>query len=118
MADHLLQQQQQPQAAGRPAAAAAAGGAFVGQLLLAGSGGSSKRARPGAQRRVIVHIDMDCFFAAVATVGRPEFAGGWKGDLHCVGESFVHVWMPGCGPSVSFAKLTLTYLANTGTLTS
>jgi hypothetical protein len=25
--------------------------------------------------RVIVHIDMDCFFAAVAAVGRPEFAG-------------------------------------------
>jgi DNA repair protein REV1 len=28
-----------------------------------------------AHERVIVHLDMDCFFVSVAAVGRPEFAG-------------------------------------------
>jgi DNA repair protein REV1 len=28
-----------------------------------------------AQERVVVHLDMDCFFVSVAAVGRPEFAG-------------------------------------------
>ncbi|KAF8057676.1 REV1 [Scenedesmus sp. PABB004] len=48
-------QAQRAQAQRRPAAAAGPRGA----------GGE----------RVVVHIDMDCFFAAVAAVGRPEFAG-------------------------------------------
>lgn len=29
----------------------------------------------GAGSRVIVHVDMDCFFAAVAALGRPQFKG-------------------------------------------
>jgi hypothetical protein len=30
---------------------------------------------PPPRERAIIHLDMDCFFAAVAAVGRPEFAG-------------------------------------------
>jgi DNA repair protein REV1 len=44
------------------AAAAAAAGA-------AGGGGGAPPSR------AIIHVDMDCFFAAVAAIGRPEFAG-------------------------------------------
>jgi hypothetical protein len=36
---------------------------------------------------VIVHVDMDCFFAAVATVGRPEFAGMCVGP----GDPYKHL---------------------------
>lgn len=85
MADHYQQQQQQ-----------AAGGGPQHALLF-GAGASSKQGKGPAgaaaaaggrqqqqqQQRVIVHIDMDCFFAAVSTVGRPEFAGGWTAALLC-----------------------------------
>jgi hypothetical protein len=30
---------------------------------------------PAPRERAIIHLDMDCFFASVAAVGRPEFAG-------------------------------------------
>lgn len=81
MADHYQQQQQQ--APRNPAAAAGGAGAGQHPLMCGAGAGSSKRGKSGAaagggaaQGRVIVHIDMDCFFAAVSTVGRPEFAGG------------------------------------------
>jgi hypothetical protein len=48
-------------------------------MFGAGPNSSSRRGKgagAAAQPRVIVHIDMDCFFAAVSLVGRPEFAGG------------------------------------------
>jgi hypothetical protein len=40
----------------------------TGSLMQAESGVRSRE-------RVIMHVDMDCFFAAVAAVGRPEFEG-------------------------------------------
>jgi hypothetical protein len=41
--------------------------------------------KKGLAQRVIVHLDMDCFFAAVAAVGRPEFAGElWQLRVQCV----------------------------------
>lgn len=57
----LLAEQQQQQQQQRPAA----------KGLLQGQ----QKAGSGAGVRTIVHLDMDCFFAAVAAVGRPEFAG-------------------------------------------
>jgi hypothetical protein len=114
MAEHQQQQQQQslrnpaaaaPAAAPAAAAAAAAAGADgdnSGQPhpLMFGAGSSSnssaagKRGKGGAaggQGRVIVHIDMDCFFAAVATVGRPEFAGVFHEPLAVVHSSAWHL---------------------------
>ena len=47
-----------------------------------GGGGGGLFAVPSAGRaaakpaaRVIVHVDMDCFFAAIATLGHPSFRG-------------------------------------------
>eukprot|EP00879_Flechtneria_rotunda_P028766 GHRR01030986.1.p1 GENE.GHRR01030986.1~~GHRR01030986.1.p1 ORF type:complete len:219 (+),score=84.02 GHRR01030986.1:502-1158(+) len=56
------QQQQQP-------APPAAVGRKIGVL------GQQQQQGRGADNRTIVHLDMDCFFAAVAVVGRPEFVG-------------------------------------------
>ena len=41
--------------------------------------------------RVVMHVDMDCFFAAVATLGRPELAGlpvavSWSSGAKGAGE--------------------------------
>jgi len=116
MADHLLQQQQQvgPRPAGATAAAAAAaasggggGGAGGQQALLLGGGLGSKRAKgpagSAAARRVIVHIDMDAFFASVATVGRPEFAGvreGFRGQGWVFGRCCLEARCRALGPSI------------------
>ena len=45
---------------------------------------------PGSAR-VVMHVDMDCFFAAVATLGRPELAGlpvavSWSSGAKGAGE--------------------------------
>uniref|UniRef100_A0A383W0I0 DNA polymerase kappa n=1 Tax=Tetradesmus obliquus TaxID=3088 RepID=A0A383W0I0_TETOB len=74
----LMAEQQQQQ----PAAAAAAAGPLSGflrgqqqQQRLQKGGGGAAAAAAAAGQRVVVHLDMDCFFAAVAAVGRPQFAG-------------------------------------------
>jgi DNA repair protein REV1 len=66
---------EQPQ---QPAAAAAAGGL---RSFLEGQQQQRQQKGAAAPQRVIVHLDMDCFFAAVAAVGRPEFAGGHLAQL-------------------------------------
>lgn len=95
MADHHEQQQQLPGSA----AAAAGGGQHPLMLAAAANSAASKRSKAAAaaasggaaQRRVVVHIDMDCFFAAVAAVGRPEFAG-WCEVFLGRGHMWLFIW--------------------------
>jgi DNA repair protein REV1 len=50
--------------------------ALPAAFVAAAPGGSSGGAAAAAPReRAIIHLDMDCFFASAATVGRPEFSG-------------------------------------------
>jgi hypothetical protein len=87
MADHYQQQQQQQQQQPPLLFGAAA----------AGTGKQSKgQQQQQQQQRVIVHIDMDCFFAAVSTVGRPEFAGGWVVGLPLCCDVLAVGILPGC----------------------
>jgi DNA repair protein REV1 len=59
-------------APGAAAAAQAKARLLLGPKAAAAAGGAGGGAAPG---RAIIHVDMDCFFAAVAAIGRPEFAG-------------------------------------------
>jgi DNA repair protein REV1 len=64
----LIAEQPQQQQQLMPAEAA-------GLYSFLGGQQQQQQQKKGAVQRVIVHLDMDCFFAAVAAVGRPEFAG-------------------------------------------
>lgn len=70
------QQQQQ-----RPSAAAAAVRGMFNQQQQQQQRGGTINSSSSSSSRTIVHLDMDCFFAAVAAVGRPEFHGKKIGIL-------------------------------------
>jgi hypothetical protein len=57
-----------------PTAALASGPPTQLVCCRAAGGGSGKGRGPPAQR-AIIHLDMDCFFASAAAVGRPELQG-------------------------------------------